>query len=290
MKLKTRLLNMARLPGRLPPVEYALAYLAQMESVGGVFAKIAPNNYQYPKNSYRTCERGGIRYRLDISDYGQYCLYFTVDKEPREKLYTLVKDGTTVIDVGTNIGETLLNFARLNTEGKNIGFEPVPATYEKAKQNVELNSFNNIVLVNMGLSDVEETLAFNETNAFHSGGIFLSRDREGGGGRAVRVTRLDDFVSENEIEDVSLIKVDVEGFEMNVLKGAQETLSKFKPTLFVEVNNRFLTRQSSSAAELLDFLAARGYAIEYAENGESVNMNSDFEGKHFDIIARPTNV
>lgn len=289
MKLKTKLLNIARMPGRLSPVEYALAYLAQMESVGGVFAKIAPNNYQYPKNSYRTCERGGIRYHLDISDYGQYCLYFSVDKEPREKLYSLVKNGTTVVDVGTNIGETLLNFARLNPKGKNIGFEPVPATYQKAKHNVELNSFDNIGLVNMGLSDVEETLAFNETNAFHSGGIFLSREQKAGNGSTVRVTRLDDFVSENEIEDVSLIKIDVEGFEMNVLKGAQETLSRFKPTLFVEVNNRFLTRQGSSAAEVLDFLTAHGYTIEYAENGESVNMDSDFEGRHFDIIARAAN-
>lgn len=287
MKLKTKILNMMRVPGRFPPVERILVYLAQLGSVGVVFAKMAPNNYQYPKNSFRICERGGIRYRLDISDYGQYCLYFSVDKEPREKLYKLARNGTTVIDVGTNIGETLLNFARINTEGQNIGFEPVPATYETAKNNVELNRFNNIVLVNMGLSDVEETLTFNKTSDFHSGGVFLTRDEENRGGNSVETVRLDQFVAANEIVNVSLIKIDVEGFEMNVLKGASETLRRFRPILFMEVNNSFLARQNSSALEVFEFLTAHGYGIEYAVNGKPVNINSDFEGKHFDVIGRP---
>ena len=285
LKLKTKFLNKIRMIGMLRPIENVLVDLALNKTVGSVFTKIAPNNYQYSKDSIRICERDGIRYSLDISDYMQYCIYFGIEIEPRDTLYSLVKNGTTVIDVGTNIGETLLNFANLNPDGRNIGFEPVPYLYEKAKINIDLNKFANIELVNKGLSSAEETLSFHEAGENNSGGTFLMRENNKDSVRSVEAVRLDDFAKHNRLEKIALIKIDVEGFEMEVLKGASEVLRNFKPTLFVEIDDTFLARQQSSAEAIFDFLVSHGYKIKNAKTSEYVVSGLAISGKHLDIVA-----
>lgn len=287
MKFRTKFLNKLRTIGKQPPVERLLVTLALNSSVGKWFGKAAPNNYQYPKNTIRICERNGIKYSLDINDYMQYCIYFGIEIEPRDTLYNLVKNGTTVIDVGTNIGETLLNFAKINRDGVNIGFEPVPYLYEKAKNNIALNKFENIELVNKGLSSSEETLSFHEAMENNSGGMFLTRENNLEEARSVQAVRLDDFVDRRGIENISLIKIDVEGFEMEVLKGASETLRRFRPTLFVEIDDKFLARQKSSAAEVFGFLETHEYRIEHAETGEELRSGCAGERRHHDVIAMP---
>lgn len=286
IKSKTKLFNKLRTIGKLRPIEKALVHLSQNSEIGNIFARIAPNNYQYPQPTMRRCERGGIRYDLDISDYMQYCIYFGIEIEPREKLYNLVKNGSTIIDVGTNIGETLLNFARINTKGRNIGFEPVPHLYEKAKTNIGLNKYKNIELINQGLSSDAETLSFQQPGKNNSGGIFLTKDGKDAA-HSVQVVRLDDFAKQNGLENVSLIKIDVEGFEMNVLKGALEVLHNFKPTLFVEIDDSFLVRQNSSSAAVFDLLVSQGYKLTNANTDTPVEFASMISEKHLDIVAEP---
>ena len=287
IKLKTKFLNKIRMIGMVRPVENVLVGLSLNKTIGNIFTKIAPNNYQYPQPTIRLCERDGIRYSLDISDYMQYCIYFGVEIEPRETLYGLVKNGTTVIDVGTNIGETLLNFAKINPDGLNIGFEPVPYLFEAASENIELNVFSNIGLENLALSDTVEELVFNIANEHNSGGIYLSKPSKiSEASCKVAVTTLDKYVSANNIDRISLIKIDVEGFEIGVLRGAKETITNFKPDIFVEVDNSFLTRQNGSAAELVGLLESYEYHIVHAETGEIISSKDQFEGKHFDALCR----
>ena len=287
MRLKTKILDKFRMVGMLPPVEGVLVWLAFNKTAGNFFAKAAPNNYQYPKGTMRVCERNGIRYALDISDYMQYCIYFGIKIEPREVLYDLVENQTTVIDVGTNIGETLLNFAKLNHDGLNIGFEPVPYLFDAASRNISLNNFPNVRLENLALSDMQADLVYNIVNDNNSGGIYLSTSSEAvNSTRKVAVTTLDEYVSTNNLENISLLKIDVEGFEIKVLKGACKTIENFKPAIFVEVDNTFLKRQNGSAAELAALLESYGYDLVNAETGEPVSSGQNFEGRHFDAICR----
>lgn len=286
-KFKTRFFNKIRKVGLLRPVEDILVRLSQNKSVGSFFAKMAPNNDQYSRNSSREATRNGIRYTLDISDYMQYCIYFGIEIEPRDRLYGLVKNGTTVIDVGTNIGETLLNFAKINRDGRNIGFEPVPYLFGAARRNIELNAFSNILLENLALSSTEGDLVFNIATQNNSGGIYLSTPSETSDASCkIDVTTLDKYVSANNVANISLIKIDVEGFEIKVLKGAEKTIGTYKPDIFVEVDNSFLRRQNGSAAELVDLLVCYGYAIVHAETNARILPKDNFEGKHFDVICR----
>lgn len=287
--IKTRLLDKLRRIGMIPFIESGIVRLARFGRLGNLLVRAAPNNYQYPSKTVRLCERNGIKYSLDISDYMQYCIYYQIDIEPREKLYELVRNHTTIIDVGVNIGETLLNFAQLNNAGACVGFEPVPELFEMARKNISLNGFQNIVLNNLALSDCNGELYFNRPNANNSGGIFLSSANQVESAGVVRAVSLDDYLAERRINDISLIKIDVEGFEMNVLRGAMLTLQRYRPTLFVEINDGFLKRQNSGAIEVFDFLQSLGYELKYAENGKKLNISDDFHGQHFDIIANVVN-
>ena len=283
--LKTQLLNNFRSLGKNPFLERLLVTRTLGKPNDSFFAKIAPNNYQYPPKTMRRCRREGIEYDLDISDYMQYCIYYGIETEPRDRLYNLVKDGTTIIDVGTNIGETLLNLAKLNPNGKNIGFEPVPFLFEKARKHVDLNGFSNVILENSALSDKTGSLVFNYGNENNSGGIFLTGETSNKDtSKIVTAETLDEYTERCDVKGISLIKIDVEGFEMNVLKGATQTLKKNKPDLFVEVNDKFLHRQGDSARKLLELLQSFGYSIKYAETMQPLLVTDNFESRHFDVV------
>ncbi len=284
---KTKALNNLRQISKIPFIERQLVRRTQGLRTTDFLAKLIPNNYQYAPGTVRKCERGNIEFELDISDYMQYCIYYGLKTEPRENLYSLVVDGTTIIDVGTNIGETLLNFCLRNPRGMNLGFEPVPFLFDRASYNLKLNNIQNVNLQNCALSDEEKVLVFNMTAENNSGGIYLSDfENEMDETRTVNSCRLDHFVSGKDLLPISLIKIDVEGYEYSVLKGAEKTLEEFQPVLFVEINDHFLKRQGSSANELFEFLWEKGYQTFYADTLLEIESNKPIIREHFDIMCK----
>jgi hypothetical protein len=103
----------------------------------------------------------------------------------------------------------------------------------------------------------------------------------------VQIKRMDDFIREENITSVDFIKIDVEGFEYNVLKGGEQTIKEFRPVLFVEVNDKNLEYQGSSVTDLILFLEKYYRNIIRADNLVPVNSTMQFKNVHFDIIALP---
>lgn len=283
--LKRKILRPVRAIFKQKGLEKWLVKKTQGKTYDNFYVKLLPNNNQYTVNSYRVATRDDINFRLDISDYMEYTLYFGIKTEPREILYNLIKDGMVVLDVGTNIGETLLNFAKYNPNGLNYGFEPVPYLFERAKHNISLNQFENITLNNIALSDNEDTLFFQKPSNNNSGGIAMSKQKNDSN-QAVKATKLDTFVVKQQIQKIDFIKMDVEGFEMNVLKGAENSIRKFKPLLFIELDNNNLKKGNSSSKDLVSWLEDLNYHITKADTGETINSNYAFENTHFDIICK----
>lgn len=230
----------------------------------------------------RKVSRHGLLYALDLSEYMEWVIYFDLNVEYREKLYPLVKDGMVVLDVGGNIGETALNFAKITgPTGKVISFEPVPDTYLKCVRNLSLNNFSWLKVEQLALSDRNEQLYFDPSSYPNNGGIYMRRDTA----RlefSVKARPLDEYIAAVKLPKVDLIKIDVEGFEFNVLKGALNTLNSMKPLLFVEINDHNLGRQHADAKQIFDLLSESGYRI-FCEGAE---MSSPPANPHYDIIAK----
>lgn len=234
----------------------------------------------YQNDTFRIVNRNGINYQLDLSDWVEWNLYFKNNLNPEEKLFELVKDGMTVIDIGANIGELTLNFAkRVGANGKIFSFEPSPINFQKCERNISLNENlkNNITLFNLALGEKEGT-AYLQTRDEHN----LGMNAIGEIGVEVQMKTLDTVVLENKIQKCGLIKMDVEGFELKVLKGAAKTISDFKPILFMEMNNELLLRQGDSVSDLLYWLKQHQYKVV-----DPVLNESEFLKGHYDIVAIP---
>jgi hypothetical protein len=102
----------------------------------------------------------------------------------------------------------------------------------------------------------------------------------------ISIVKLDEFLAERNSEP-DLVKIDVEGFEMEVLRGAEQTFKRCRPELFIELDDNNLRRNKSSAAELVGFIENMGYEVRRALDGEKVSANSTFQGAHFDIHCVP---
>ena len=85
----------------------------------------------------------------------------------------------------------------------------------------------------------------------------------------VPVSTIDIFVKQEQLDTIDFIKIDVEGFEMQVLKGGHHTLVNLKPWLFIELDDNNLNKQGSSSSELCSYLQSLGYTI-YEEGKQEV--------------------
>lgn len=285
MKRKTRILNIFREIFRVPFLENRLRNISMGRSTSSLPARLVPNNYQYPVGSFRSFDYKGINLKLDIHDYVSHYLYFGFKDSAHEKLMSLVKEGDVLLDIGTNYGTTILQFARIiGDKGKAYGFEPDPVNFEICQDNLVLNRFSNISVENIGLGrQTGEAILVIDTES-NRGGNRIGNPSATQEWHKVQIRTLDDWIRYNDIHKIDLIKIDVEGFEMEVLSGAVDILSKLSPPLFVELDNNNLSQQKSSAKELVTFLEGYDYRITHAESGETVSSNKDLSNCHFDIV------
>ena len=285
---RNRIVKFARTPLYFTNVERILRKLTNLRSPESWVGLIPPKHIDYPKPSARSVEVNGIKYSLDISDLVGWYIYWGFSDAPRRKLYSLITKGSTVIDVGANLGEVALNAAKLvGTGGKVYAFEPFPANYKKLAANLELNSFANLFIFNKGLGNEPHKVAMvaEENNAGMN--RIASGAELGKTDALVEIIKLDDFVREKGLSSVDLIKIDVEGYEMNVLKGGIETIKQFRPKLFVEVIDAHLKRQGSSALEVFQFFEELDYSLSLADTGRPVDsrrMPTEFQ---YDVVATP---
>lgn len=281
---KTTFFNFFRQVFKITFLEKILLRLTIDKSETSFLAKLIPNNYQYPINSWRQVNRNGINYKLDLQDYVDWWIYFGLKEESRNKLYSLVNKDDVIIDVGANMGETLMNFAVLSgSKGWVYGFEPDSINYKRCIENLKLNSFNTISLNKTGLGDRKGQFKIKvDTPTNRAGNRITSDDDENA--ETIDVITLDEYVKSTQINKINLIKIDVEGFEFNVLKGAEEILEKLHPVLFIELDDVNLKQQDASAQILIKFLMEKGYVITNAYNNENVTEKNNFENCHYDII------
>ncbi|OJJ23548.1 hypothetical protein BKI52_04065 [marine bacterium AO1-C] len=289
MTAKTKLIDLLRKILQLSLPEKTLQKIAKDKPEGSLAYKLLPRNYQYKPNfANREISLNKIRFNLDISDLIGWYLYFGFKDHSTEIIFNLCNEGDSVIDVGANIGYVSLNIAqKVGANGKIISFEPDPLNFQRLSKNLSLNNFQNIVLENKGLAQKSGELnlmVFEESNRGMN--RIVPQGSTNAKSVKVNVVRLDDYLNENPLEKLNLIKIDVEGYEMNVLQGAQQTIQKFKPQLFIELDDNNLKAQGSNAQGLIKYLIDLGYSIHRSDSQETLTADYSFENCHFDIICR----
>lgn len=254
---------------RLPPLEAALARRTQGRDIRHPIARMAPVNTDYPHPSHREVTREGINYRLDISDYQDWIVYWGLTTDRPTDVFPLIGRGQVVLDVGANLGDVALKAAeRVGQDGRVFAFEPDPVSFAKLTDNLKRNQFANITAANIGLGEAAATLTMRVNSAGNRGGNVIGTKEGDEETFPIAIETLDGFVERQGLSRVDLIKVDVEGFEMSVFRGARQTLRRFRPRLFVEVVDSHLRRHGSSSADLVAFLRDSGYRIRQARGGE----------------------
>lgn len=176
--------------------------------------------------------------------YKGYTIRGLDDPELKKELFSDVYNmryvapcaGDTVLDVGGFRGETAIVFADwVGAKGKVFAFEPVPASYRAMTENIRANHLEGVITaVNKGCSSVSKgAKAISCTD-----GAPWSYISEGDGVVDVELVTIDDFVRANHLKKVDFIKMDVEGFESDVLLGGKEVLRTFKPKLAVALYHK----------------------------------------------------
>lgn len=167
----------------------------------------------------------------------------------------LIKPEDIVLDVGANIGCTSILFG---TRAKKVfSFEPSPTTFRYLAKNIRAAQLENIQTVNCGLGKTSGRFELTFAPNNRSGG-FVSNQisaSEGHQVESIDIVKGDDFLADNAINHVDFIKIDVEGFERDVIEGLEATVVRDKPTVALELNHWCLNVfQRTSVPDFFDFL------------------------------------
>jgi FkbM family methyltransferase len=174
-------------------------------------------------------------------------------------MLSYVKEGDHVLDVGAFMGDHTLAYSKkVGDKGLVLAYEPNPIAFECLEYNMK--ELGNVIILNEGLSDSKGYLKLTDvpTNA---GMTYAGKSKKG-----IKCNTIDslDWVK------LDFIKIDAEGFEHNILKGAIETIKKFKPIMVIEINNHALLRNGTSNNDIYIMLNELGYDYKNIYEGQTL--------------------
>lgn len=224
----------------------------------------------------------GLKINIGFSHVG-YVLG-TTEPEVQVALDMLLRPGMTVYDIGANVGFHAISAARrIGPEAKVVCFEALPANAKQIEYNASSNKFANIQVIATALGSSEGEAAFWMSRQPTWGKLASVGKKPDKFAKElkVRLRRLDSVVDELKLPPPSLIKIDVEGSEIDVLEGARQTLEHYRPTLLIEAHG--------TNAAIENFLVAIGYRVGVL--GKKVPVAEAYWNAHiFAIFAEPSRV
>lgn len=200
----------------------------------------------------------------------------------------IVQPGDTVLDIGGNIGTTALDFASAEQRATVHVFEPAPEMLAALRRNVSLNRLANLQLHAFGLGERDCRLWLQGDMPNNPGSNYVATDARTGLCE-VELRRLDGLAF---IGEVSFIKIDVEGFELSVLRGGRECIARSRPLVVLERNDQALARAGVTWNELGGTLQTWGYEFGIWKYGRMRHYEADdagHRGLHNVIAANASN-
>lgn len=205
-------------------------------------------------------------------DYGWIKLLYSGDSDAQEVAYhlhqaiwyeksmqvfrSLLAPGQTAIDVGANSGFITAMFASLvGPEGRVLAFEPSGPVYEKLTKTIAANGLTQVVPFNFGCGAAASVERLHRVSKSSGNSSILGN---GGDSIDIRVERLDD-IDEAWRDRTALLKVDTEGYEPQVLRGAERLIAEHRPIIYLEMGGAYVDSTLESIALLKD----AGYGVDH---------------------------
>jgi FkbM family methyltransferase len=188
---------------------------------------------------------------------------------PIQEIFTQnLKEGDTFYDIGANVGFFSIIAAKLvGNTGKVYAFEPGEGNANSIRHNAQLNNFSQIEVIPKAVSHTSGSGQL--LLAKYSGGHALATadaPPDLAGEVAVDLVSIDDLIAQNKIEPPNFVKVDVEGAELDVLKGMTETIKTYQPTVIYEIDDGDRTAYEHKYRELANFFEQLNYRVIQVEN------------------------
>jgi len=205
---------------------------------------------------------------------GDWEVEYLFSEEILSNLSKIIDPNSSVIDIGAQVGNMSIAYSLFANQV--FSFEPNPATFEVLEKNSKLNP--NIHPFNYAISDEEGELTFHYSDMGFCNGGFATRTNFGVGvtGHQVPIDvygiNLPKFLKEETIDlgNVSLIKIDAEGHDKDILKTLEPIITQHKPYLISEIYNGL---DKSETQELIDVIHSYGYAV-YDEEINKCNLDN----------------
>jgi len=189
--------------------------------------------------------------------------------ESEERVFYLrnIKPGDTVFDVGANVGDLTLLFSRFaGNDGHVHAFEPTPVTFGKLGTIIKVAGRTNVVLNQCAVSDKAGVLTFNVyTETHQTWNTLADRPLEKYGVNIpapekieVKSISIDDYCTENKIDRIDLLKIDVEGAELHVLKGARRMFAENRVRICMFEFGQTIHDMGLSGDDIADFFKSMG--------------------------------
>lgn len=254
------------------------------------------------KSKLATVNRAGVRWALDLSEGIDFSIYLLggFERETMCTLRSLVKPGDVVFDIGANMGAHTLPLAQsVGSTGRVFAFEPSQFAFAKLKANLELNpdlearTFPAQVLFSAGTQDPLEMEIYASWPLEQQGSVHPKHRGKLMVTQGASVDTLDHFAERHGIERLNLIKIDVDGHELPVLRGGLGVLKKFQPTMVIELSPYVHRERNQNFASFVAFLREAGYYLQDAGKWkplpmEAANLEALIpDGASINAIARP---
>jgi FkbM family methyltransferase len=181
------------------------------------------------------------------------------EKETNDLLFQYIQPGQVVIEAGANNGtETLLLSKIVGEQGKVYAFEPIQHINDTLKINLSLNTCTNVSTETLALGESDKDVIFRVRPLDFCNQGMASQDHTSDAHTEVVIKQvaIDSWIKDKTIVRIDFLKMDIQGAEINLLKGAQNTIKKFRPLIFTEATTDFL-----SLEELFDTLINLGYQV-----------------------------
>jgi len=224
-------------------------------------AKPVPDDFRL----FRDCDGNQLRLHPHYFIDYQVIAFGVHDPKLRRFLKRVVKPGMVCLDVGANIGTVTTLLSKLvGASGRVFAFEPVPPLFGRLKENIALNNFGRVVSLHQLALSKETGLATMKTvqeDCDNQGMSSLQNTDHPHLTTSLKIqtATLDDFVKANHIDQIDLIKMDVQGAEPWILEGGVNSLRRLRPNLVLEVSPYDLRSFGKTSVDLLHSIEALGY-------------------------------